>query len=166
LLLGYEEQMEEMMQNVNPGLARRFPIDSGFVFEDFDDQDMEAILDMKLQDQGFRVTERAKSVALGMLQRARNRPHFGNAGEVDIALNDAKMRQQKRTGDDKTAAKGILEAQDFDPDFDRGDRANTNVAMLFKDSVGCDSIVAQLQGYQNIVANMRQLDMVRPELLL
>lgn len=166
LLLGYKEQMEEMMQNVNPGLARRFPIDSGFVFEDFDDQDMEVILDMKLQDQGFRVTERARSVALGMLQRARNRLHFGNAGEVDIALNDAKMRQQKRTGDDKTTAKGILEAQDFDPDFDRGDRANTNVAMLFKDSVGCDSIVAQLQGYQNIVANMRQLDMVRLELLL
>ena len=37
LLLGYREQMEEMFQNVNPGLSRRFPLVSAFVFDDFDD---------------------------------------------------------------------------------------------------------------------------------
>ncbi|KAJ4325231.1 hypothetical protein N0V84_003613, partial [Fusarium piperis] len=36
LLLGYKDQMEEMFQNVNPGLSRRFPLSSAFVFEDFD----------------------------------------------------------------------------------------------------------------------------------
>ncbi|KAK4611584.1 NFX1-type zinc finger-containing protein 1 [Fulvia fulva] len=159
LLLGYKDQMEEMFQHVNPGLARRFPIASGFVFEDFKDDDMAAILDMKLKDQGFGVTERARQVALSILQRARNCPHFGNAGEVDIILNDAKMRQQKRIAGDDTAATGMFEASDFDPDFDRGDRATTNVAALFKDTVGCETIVAQLQGYQTVAANMKELEM-------
>jgi hypothetical protein len=53
LLLGYKEQMEEMMQKVNPGLARRFPIDSGFLFEDFTDAEMAVIFDAKLKVQAF-----------------------------------------------------------------------------------------------------------------
>lgn len=37
LLLGYKEQME-MLENSNPGLARRFPLSYAFEFEDFDDE--------------------------------------------------------------------------------------------------------------------------------
>jgi hypothetical protein len=160
LLLGYRESMEEMMQHVNPGLARRFPIDSGFTFDDFTDEEMAVIFDAKLENIGFKATDRAREVALGMLQRARNRPHFGNAGEVDIVLDRAKLIQQKRTARDGAAAKSMFEAQDFDADFDRIDRATTNVAMLFKDTVGCESIVSQLQDYQQVVANMKKLDAV------
>lgn len=32
LLLGYQDQMEKMFQNANPGLSRRFPMSSAFVF--------------------------------------------------------------------------------------------------------------------------------------
>ncbi|KAK4501494.1 hypothetical protein PRZ48_007303 [Zasmidium cellare] len=158
LLLGYRNQMEEMMQNVNPGLARRFPIDSGFQFDDFNDSDMAAIFDMKLKGSPFTVTPRGRTAALEVLARARNRPHFGNAGEVDILLNDAQLRQQKRISRETNAPKAILEAQDIDPEFDRGERATTNITMLFKDTVGCETIVAQLQDYQNIVANMKKLN--------
>ncbi|KXT13193.1 hypothetical protein AC579_7905 [Pseudocercospora musae] len=157
LLLGYKEQMEEMMQNVNPGLARRFGVDSGFVFEDFDDKDMSCIFDAKVKARAFTVTERAREVALEVLKRARNRPHFGNAGEIDILLNDAQLRQQKRIAKDKSAAKSIFEAKDFDPEFDRSDRAVTNIEMLFKDTVGCEEVVEQLKGYQNVAAKMKQL---------
>lgn len=157
LLLGYKQQMEEMMQNSNPGLARRFSIDSGFSFQDFSDDEMAAIFDMKLKGSAFKVTPRGREVALEKLQRARNRPHFGNAGEVDILLNDAKLCQQKRISKESNAPKSLFEAQDIDPEFDRGDRAVTNIAMLFKDTVGCDKIVTQLQDYQNIAANMKKL---------
>ena len=157
LLLGYKQQMEEMMQKVNPGLARRFPIDSGFLFEDFSDDDMAVIFDRKVADAAFKVTPRGREVALEMLRRTRNRPHFGNAGEADILLNNAKLRQQKRIASGTNAAKAILEAQDFDPDFDRGERAVTNITMLFKGTVGCEAIISQLQGYQNIVANMKKV---------
>lgn len=158
LLLGYKEQMEEMFQNVNPGLTRRFPLDSAFTFEDFSDAELGAIFDLKLKQQGFAATDQAKKAASDMLSRARNRPHFGNAGEIDIILNAAKLKHQQRISKGKqTASSASFEPQDFDPDFDRGQKATTNVAKLFEGIVGCDDIVAQLTGYQTTAANMREL---------
>lgn len=157
LLLGYKEQMEEMLQDVNPGLARRFPVSNAFHFEDFDDSEMEKIFELKLKGLGFHVSAETQKVSMEILARARNQPHFGNAGEVDILLNRAKETQQLRTSKGRLPYSDILESQDFDPDFDRGERAATNCKMLFKRVVGCDDVVAKLEGYQKIVANMQSL---------
>ncbi|KAF2813185.1 P-loop containing nucleoside triphosphate hydrolase protein [Mytilinidion resinicola] len=159
LLLGYKDQMEEMFQKVNPGLTRRFPLDSAFVFEDFSDVELEKIFESKLHTQGFEATDQAKRVAMDILRRARNRPHFGNAGEVDILLDKAKAFHQKHilAGTSKHFDK--LEALDFDEDFNRGQRATTNCRKLFEGTIGCDAIVQQLEGYQTTAANMKALDM-------
>ncbi|KAJ4343628.1 hypothetical protein N0V95_006636 [Ascochyta clinopodiicola] len=159
LLLGYKDLMEGMFRDVNPGLARRFPLESAFVFEDFDDTDLQRILDLKLQDVGFNATDQAKRVAMDVLRRARNRPNFGNAGEVDIVLDRAKGLHQKHLSAGKVSDRDTLEAIDFDPEFDRGDRAATNLPTLFQDVVGCSDLVAQLQGYQTTAANMKLLGM-------
>lgn len=163
LLLGYKDQMEEMFQKANPGLARRFPLDSAFLFEDFTDEELREIFDRKLKQQGFQTTDQGRKVALEVLRRARNRPHFGNAGEVDILLNSAKGRHQKdrATGSAGQNIRGAatLEARHFDEDFDRGERAETNVAALFKDSVGFEQIVSQLESYQQITRTMKSMDM-------
>lgn len=37
ILCGYRKEMEVMIQDSNPGLARRFALDSAFEFEDYDD---------------------------------------------------------------------------------------------------------------------------------
>ena len=148
LLLGYKDQMEEMFQMVNPGLSRRFPIDSAFVFEDFTNDEMQKILQLKLEQQGFNITDQARRVAQEVLDRARNRPHFGNAGEVDILLDKAKARHQARLSLGKTENFDVLEAYDFDEDFDRSTRASTNCQKLFQDVVGCEDLIAQLEGYQ------------------
>lgn len=136
LLLGYRQQMEEMFHNVNPGLSRRFPMSSAFEFEDFSDDELGAILDFKLGQSGFDATDQAKRVAMGMLARARNRPNFGNAGEVDILLNQAKVRHQTRLSRKQTRAVSIFDARDFDEDFDRAERADTDVERLFHGTVG------------------------------
>lgn len=62
LLLGYKNQMEEMFRDVNPGLARRFPLQSAFVFEDFNDAEIRQIFDFKLEDIGFDATDQGKTV--------------------------------------------------------------------------------------------------------
>jgi hypothetical protein len=159
LLLGYKDQMEDMFRDVNPGLARRFPLDSSFVFEDFSDSELRRILDLKLKDIGFNATAEAKHVAMEGLKRARNRPNFGNAGEVDIILDKAKALHQKHLSIGKVQIPDTFEAVDFDPDFDRGERAATNLPLLFQDVVGCDDIIKQLQGYQITAANMKALGM-------
>ena len=60
----------------------RFAIESAFLFEDFDNDELLEILEMKMRHQDLDATSEAKSVAIDVLSRARNRPNFGNAGEV------------------------------------------------------------------------------------
>ncbi|KAI8961705.1 P-loop containing nucleoside triphosphate hydrolase protein [Daldinia sp. FL1419] len=160
LLLGYKELMEDMFQKVNPGLTRRFPMSSGFNFQDYDDGELRRILDLKLKQQGFRAGEPAKRVVGEVLRRARNRPNFGNAGEVDIILDRAKDNQQKRLSiSPREKSSDVLIPEDIDPDFNRGEQAATNIRLLFKDVIGCEAIVEQLEGYQQVVKNMKAMDM-------
>lgn len=159
LLLGYRNQMEEMFHIVNPGLSRRFPMSSAFEFEDFNDDELGAILDFKLKQSGFDATDQAKRVAMDMLARARNRPNFGNAGEIDILLNQAKARHQSRLSRNQTRAISIFDARDFDEDFDRADRSDTDVEKLFHDTVGNEDIIKLLQSYQDTVKAMRSCDL-------
>lgn len=159
LLLGYKDQMEEMFRDVNPGLARRFPLESAFIFEDFDEDEIRRILELKLKDVGFNATDQAKNVAMDVIQRARNRPNFGNAGEVDILLDRAKALHQKHMTAGKVKDFDTFEAIDFDPDFDRGERAATNLSALFQDVVGYEDLIKQFGGYQATAANMKALGM-------
>ncbi|KAK4124691.1 P-loop containing nucleoside triphosphate hydrolase protein [Parathielavia appendiculata] len=159
LLLGYKDQMEEMFQNVNPGLSRRFPIASGFYFVDFTDEELRTIFDMKIKQQGYQVTDQAANVAMEMLKRARNRPSFGNAGEIDIILDATKARHQTRFSKGQAKSATFLEARDFDEDFDRDERAETNVRKLFEGTVGSEQIVSLLEGYQDTVRTMKVLNM-------
>lgn len=110
--------MEAMFQNVNRGLNCRFPPSSAFEFEDFDDAALLQILDLKFRKSGLTATSEVKKVVIEVLNKARNRPSFGNAGETDILLGRAQASYQKRQS--KDGVKGnVREAVDFDADFDR-----------------------------------------------
>jgi SpoVK/Ycf46/Vps4 family AAA+-type ATPase len=159
LLLGYQDKMETMFQNVNPGLSRRFPMASAFVFEDFDDDSLMKIFDFKLKKSGFQASDAGKRVALEVLTRARNRPHFGNAGEIDILLDRAKISLQKRVFAGQATYKDIFQAIDFDADYDRVERSGTNIRTLFKGDVGREALIKLLEGYQKRVYDCKQLDM-------
>ena len=159
LLLGYKDKMEAMFQNMNPGLSRRFPMSEAFEFEDFTDDELMVILDMKLKEQAYDITDQAKAVAMDLLRRARNRANFGNAGEIDIMLNSAKACYQKRRSTKKIKGPATLEAVDIDPDFDRNKQAAANIRKLFAGVIGCNEIVVRLEGYQKTFANMKARDL-------
>ena len=40
VMCGYEEQIKKMLLDQNPGLQRRFPLASAFLFEDFSDSEL------------------------------------------------------------------------------------------------------------------------------
>lgn len=97
-----------------------------------------------------------------VLNRARNRPHFGNAGEVENLLSSAKDRFQKRQNAKpflEPSFDFVFEQRDFDPEFDRVKHANEKLKVLFEDVVGCDEIIAKLAGYQQIVQGMKARDL-------
>jgi len=120
-------------------------------------------LDLKLKNQDLGATDPAKKLAIEMLSRGRNRPNFGNAGEVENLISEAKARCVRRRQQIPTAERSlnvIFEPQDFDPNHKRSENAATNLVKLFEDVVGCDDIVERLRGYQQITAicTARDLD--------
>ncbi|KDR65734.1 hypothetical protein GALMADRAFT_106825 [Galerina marginata CBS 339.88] len=162
LLLGYKNQMLEMFQNVNPGLSRRFKIEEAFTFENFSDSELLTILELKLTQQDLDATVPAKKIAIGYLTRMRNRPNFGNAGEVENLITQAKMRcvarRTKLPASERTS-NIVFQPEDFDPEWDRSAKASADLVKLFADIVGCEDIVKRLQNYLEIVDVCKIRDM-------
>jgi AAA+ superfamily predicted ATPase len=158
LLLGYEDQMVEMFQNVNPGLTRRFQLSDAFHFEDFNDAELQEILEYKLKIQDLSASPQAVSVAIDVLSRARNGLNFGNGGDVENLISKAKSNYQSRQSKLDLAQRStdfVFEPQDFDPDFDRAAGAETNLQELFKDVIGCAGIISKLDGYLKVAKGMK-----------
>jgi hypothetical protein len=139
-------------------LSRRFAIENAFHFDDFSDTELLEVLNVKLKDQDLGATAGAKTVAIEVLSRSRNRPNFGNAGEVENLLGQAKTRYQTRQAllpVDERNFDVVFDSQDFDPDYDRSAHASTNLRKLFEDVVGCEDIVRRLGEYQQIAGALK-----------
>ncbi|KAI5926524.1 P-loop containing nucleoside triphosphate hydrolase protein [Camillea tinctor] len=142
LLLGYKDKMEEMFQDGNPGLKRRFPIDNAFVFEDYTPDEMRQIWRQKLQARVLNVSPGVEDKVMEILERQRHKLNFGNAGEVEIMLDTAQKRYRQRIQADPSMF-GLnvnLELSDIDPDFERLGKATHDVEELFKGVIGCDEV--------------------------
>ena len=147
-----------MFRNTNPGLPGRFALDDGFDFEDFDDDQLREILGLNFKKQCLEATEEAKDIAISMLARARHRPNFGNAGEVENMISHAKASHQIRQSAKPLSGRSadvILKPQDFDVNFDRSANASVNCRALFKDILGCDELVVKLDGFVQTSSSMR-----------
>ncbi|KAF2802276.1 P-loop containing nucleoside triphosphate hydrolase protein [Mytilinidion resinicola] len=171
ILMGYPDRMKEFYRNTNPGFQRRFPLDTAFVFEDYDDKALHKIMDIMLAKDEITATPEAKDVAMEVLRRERDRPNFGNGGAVRNLISRAQVTYSKRIalhakenpqpGNDSPlhvteASQIVLEPQDFDSEYDRGLRANKDFRSLFKDLVGFRDITGIFEGYQKMTANMKQ----------
>lgn len=158
LLLGYEPQMMDMFQKVNQGLTRRFQLSDAFRFENFSDSELVQILQLKLTNQDLGATQQAVSTAINVLSRLRNGLNFGNGGDVENLISKAKANYQARQSALPAAQRSIdfiFEPQDFDTDYDRTSGAETNLHELFKGVLGCEGIIAKLDGFLKVAKGMR-----------
>ncbi|KAK3291059.1 ATPase, AAA family protein [Chaetomium fimeti] len=160
ILVGYEDKISNMFQNVNPGLSRRFPINRPFRFENFDLSQLTSILEKKMLEEDMEAAPRAFEAARDVLERALMRPNFSNAGEVDSILQVAKMNFEQRQASrpfDEQACNGMVEPEDFDRDFARGTvGTGINSRQELKGLVH-DRIIDKLARYQTIcIAARRQ----------
>lgn len=156
LLLGYHDEMETMLRDANSGLGRRFPMSEAFHFQDFTDSELADVVRLKLTQQGYVASPEAMQRISEILQRARNKLHFGNAGEVDILLNTAKQRHQRRCAKQELFHDNLLEPDDFD---DNSGQVNASIHELFKNNVGHDGLVRRLEQIQNFVMSMKARDL-------
>ncbi|KAF4954616.1 hypothetical protein FSARC_12056 [Fusarium sarcochroum] len=160
ILCGYPEQMKEMYANANPGLERRFPLDTAFVFENFSEETLHKVLDLKMEKEKLVATDKAREVAMEVLKRASVRPNFGNGGEVDNLLSKAILARLRRVAKERKSEDEDLDAlplepQDFDANYDRLSQAVTNTRALFDEFVGFEEIISKFESYQYMVQGMR-----------
>jgi len=96
LLLGYENQMMDMMRQCNPGLARRFAMDYAFYFDDYSPEELLQIYlkacEQQQTDSPMNVTEEV----LRRLKKQQHMSNFGNAGAVDLILRNALAKASNR----------------------------------------------------------------------
>ncbi|KAH7013051.1 P-loop containing nucleoside triphosphate hydrolase protein [Ilyonectria destructans] len=157
IFAGYADIIEDMFRRVNPGLRRRFPLNSAFNFEDYGDEQLNEILRQKMAEEDIAAEQPAMDVAAEVLRRMRDRPNFGNGGDVQNLLDQAKARFLKRTSSDENeqAEIAVLKREDFDPEWNRGADASKRCESLFEGLIGFEAIISEMQDYQRIAANMR-----------
>ncbi|OGM49016.1 hypothetical protein ABOM_003124 [Aspergillus bombycis] len=159
ILLGYEEEMQEMFRKSNPGLARRFALADAFRFTNYTVEQLGQILDLKLNEQGLQATAEARKVAMQMLEKASERPNFGNGGDVENLLSHARDAYGKRIAITpllESPVDVVLEPEDFDLHHRRHLQAAAACESRFQDLVGVEEIIVQMQEYQKAVASMRR----------
>ncbi len=158
LLLAHEPQMLDMFQNVNLGLTRQFQLSDAFRFEDFSYPELQEILQFKLTNQDLGATQQAVSTAIDVLSRLRNGLNFGNGGDVENLISKTKAHYQVQQSALPVAQRYmdfIFEPQDFDTNYDRASGAETNLQELFKGVIGCEGIIAKLDGFLKVAKAMR-----------
>jgi hypothetical protein len=72
---------------------------------------------------------------------------------VENLLGAAQTRSQERQRSlplSERNPNAPLEPQDFDPEFDRGNDAASNLAKLFEDMIGAEGIIGKLQKWQQM----------------
>jgi AAA+ superfamily predicted ATPase len=140
VMLGYREEMQQMLKNANPGLARRFQLENAFDFPDMGDEDLIKVLFSKTKKEGLEISLRTAKLAIRELAKARAKPNFGNAGAVDNLLSAAKGKLQVRSS---SSMVNELILADFG--IEREGPDTDLIASLFDDLVGCEEIKLKME---------------------
>lgn len=151
ILVGNEKKVKTMIQNLNPDLARRFPVDSPFRFRNFSISELEVPMKKRMDEKDLGYTKEAIDAAISVLKRALVRPTFNNATTLNQMIESAQSRWVTRVSNMPSHAQNFspkLSAKDFDPGFGQGLHLSTDSR---KDMDGRlnNSIIDQLVSYQN-----------------
>lgn len=93
ILAGYKDRMDTFFQS-NPGMSSR--IAHHLDFPDYSLEELEAIAQLMLSEQGYRFTPEATAAFEDYLTRRMRQPRFSNARSVRNALDRARLRQANR----------------------------------------------------------------------
>lgn len=157
IMLGYKEDMQRMIKNSNQGLSRRFQIEDAFEFEDYNDEQLLQILELKMKKRGLTASLDAKVAGVEVLAKQRKLPNFGNGGAVENLLSRAVLKMQKRSN----KSSQLIEEDLAEPIEELSDQS------LFGDLVGCQNIIEVLKEYRDTInaAKLKGKDAVAEGLL-
>ena len=155
ILAGYRPQVEKMLGEQNPGLARRFHASHPFVFEDFSDDELMDILSEMCDSFEVHMPLAVKTIAVKQLAQQRALPNFGNAGAMTTMLTDAKARMSERLRSKNITAQHLkrLEEVDLDEASDgSGFRKKFNPMDELNQLFGMEDLQAKLKAIEGQLA--------------
>ncbi|KAK0673404.1 P-loop containing nucleoside triphosphate hydrolase protein [Cercophora samala] len=152
LLLGYEDKMQSLFQNGNPGLSGRFMADMPFRFADYSPDELKDILKQDLKARHIDYDPDSLKAATDMLSLLKYNRNFSNAREVKLLVSEAVLRNQERhmaSGIHGEDSETRLEAQDFDPWLRPQTASMGNLINIRSDLTDrmSESVIQQLERY-------------------
>ncbi|KDO26203.1 hypothetical protein SPRG_08565 [Saprolegnia parasitica CBS 223.65] len=158
LLLGYEDKMLAMLRDQNPGLARRFPRDAAFVFDDYSPVELLQLLQYACTRNEIGCSADAMEAALVELERQKRLAHFGNAGAVNALVQQAMVKATRRDGPIVLLAADFVRDDVASPDMD------ADPLQLLDGLYRMDDIKSRLRSLRNAMQVADAEGSPRPEL--
>ncbi|KAF4126145.1 AAA+-type ATPase, SpoVK/Ycf46/Vps4 family [Geosmithia morbida] len=166
ILCGRPDAMKAMYGNSRDiDLESMLPLEKALTFRDFDPEMLAYYLDLKLAEKGVVASEPAKTAALNILRDQSRRDDFCNAHNVDAIVTRAMHAREIWLQQALRASTGAVRQdpnswralwpQDFGDGLDPGRSDFSRVRDQFKNFVGFNDILSQLESYHDMVCGMR-----------
>lgn len=157
LLLGYEEQIMSMIRDTNPGLARRFPLNRAFKFEDYTDRELKKMWEKEAEIADVGISPEVTRRAVVVLSQQRKKGNFGNAGALKTLFKEARESAQIRKRSQNDSSRSITIIPDDIPGYVDVESTNVDPFAFLDKLVGLSSVRATLQNiYNKIVVSKRE----------
>ncbi|GHT34455.1 hypothetical protein FACS189434_10630 [Bacteroidia bacterium] len=157
---GYKKEMEEFIDNANPGFKRRF---TNFLhIEDYTAPQLVDIFILNVKKQGLALTDKAKERLQKCVQQMvdAKAANFGNAGEMTKLLEQAKNRKQNRLA--KMMSKGEDITQEIFATFEADDIPYEAPKALNEEEIFCE--LNELIGLNSVKSAIREIaDYIKAE---
>jgi hypothetical protein len=144
LLLGYTTNMKDMIREQNPGLARRFPLEYAFHFEDYTNSEFLTIFQKLCSRKNIVASQEVTECVLERLSHLKSSPNFGNVGALEQLVTAAVSRAVNR-GLDPNNSKIELCVQDVHPQEEEPE----DPKLMLDSLVNIENIKAQINGLEN-----------------
>ncbi|MDR1322590.1 MAG: AAA family ATPase [Gracilibacteraceae bacterium] len=114
ILAGYEDEVEQMLRRVNPGLRERFPF--RLKFEDYTELELKQIFLSKTAEQQLRLTDGCDIALDNLLHRlyASRGRDFSNGRAVQNALQEVVLQQERRLFETQNRGTALTAEEVFD----------------------------------------------------
>lgn len=146
ILIGYDNEMREMLRVQNPGLRRRFPPEYAFHFEDYSEQELFEILEWNCAKRSVRCPFAVAEALLRQLALQKSQANFGNAGAVEQLLKHA---MGKAVGRPLVDGMAVLSLDDVESESSGGSASGKDPLEALDALYRVDNIKSQLTRLRN-----------------
>jgi hypothetical protein len=101
VLSGYDGPMHALLAETNPGLARRFPLESAFIFPNLSNAELRELVQAELAREKTTHDSHVVDAAVAVLAAQRVEPSFANAVTAKQLIKDSQSRMLRRLRPDE-----------------------------------------------------------------